>query len=82
MGIISLRRQRSRNPAKFLSVNINMVDFNPKAYLKKEQDYLELNLSIVSNLLIDVPLCRLVGRISIDSSEPADEFEIYIVRII
>lgn len=77
MGIISLRRQHSKNPEKFLSLNIDNVDFNPKAYLQKEQDYLEISLSITSSLLTDFPLCRILGTISISGSAPPEGFEIY-----
>lgn len=77
MEVIRIRYQQSKNPTQFITLNIDKVDFNPKAYLKKEQDYLELNLSITSSLLKDFPLCRLLGSMSIEGSHPPETFEIY-----
>ena len=57
-------------------MRIDNVDFNPKAYLKKEQDYLEISLSIRSGLLADIRVYRLIGNLSIDGSQPAETFEI------
>lgn len=77
IGILRLRTLQSKHPNRFLNLRIDSVDFNPKAYLKKEQDYLEINLSIRSGLLTDVRVHRLIGKLSIDGSQPAETFEIF-----
>lgn len=76
MDIIKTRRQQSKDPARFLPLKIEGVNFNPEAYLKKEQDYLIISLSIKSALLGDFPLDRLLGNVSIDYTKPRNEFEI------
>lgn len=77
MEFIKLRRQQAKNPSQFLTLQIGEVNFNPKAYLHKEQDYLELSLSIVSGLSTEICLDRLIGKLSIDGSQPPEVFEIF-----
>lgn len=76
MEIIKIRRQQTKDPDRFIVLKIEMVDFNPKASLKKEQDYLIISLSVTSALLKDFPLDRLLGNVSVDGTNPADKFEI------
>jgi len=76
MEILKIRHQQSKDPAKYLNLKVEGVDFNPLAYLKKEQDYLRISLSITSGLLRDFPLDRILGNVSIQGTNPPDEFEI------
>ena len=64
-------------PKRFLRLFIDGINFNPKAYLRKPQDYLEISFSIHSGLITDFQLNRLLGTLSIDGLYPPEEFEIY-----
>lgn len=76
MEILKIRHQQSKDPAKYLKLTIEGVDFNPLAYLKKEQDHLMISLSITSGLLKDFSLDRIWGNVSIEGTNPPDWFEI------
>lgn len=69
--------QQNIQPNRFLRLFIDDINFNPKAYLKKTQDYLEISFSIHSGLIADFRLDRLLGTLSIDGSHPEEEFEIH-----
>lgn len=68
--------QQNIEPKRFLRLFIDDINFNPKAYLKKPQDYLEISLLIHSGLITDFQLDRLLGTLSIDGSGPAEQFEV------
>ena len=77
VGTVQLSIRQLKDPSQFVCLRIDNVEFNPKAYAKKEQDYLELSLSIQSGILADLHLDRLLGYLSIDGSQHTMKFEIF-----
>jgi len=76
MGVLKLRRDQRSNPASYLPLSIDAIDFTPDATKGKQQDYLKITLSIQSSLLTDFGLDKLQGELLLDGCEPPNRFEI------